>query len=200
MSRGYLVEVKKHYWHPFPEESMPQDQNIGPLKSADLLYVKYLYQKDGSRFKCIYTKRFSGPDIAHRLSLMAEDREAPAVEKMCDAEMLLENIRSEIISPLTHEYVAYKTHQFLNGCRYTPLIKSKKSTVFYHASCLFPLLRPEDDFGVLAEKEQDLALPVIGWSPVIINYQSYVRLCACCGVVSDISKPKSNPWLSKKHV
>lgn len=195
----FLYEVKPNYWHILPSADTTQELNMKSIKSASMLYVRYLYQKDGSRFKCIYSKNFDAVDIVKRLEVLFPHRPPIWVPTPIDVDRLLGRLKSGLLNPEKYEYRVYHTHTFLNGKRYLPIIIAKTGGTFYAVENLFKNYTPEDDLGLLVDNEEQLVLPFTDWIPKVITYQSFVRLCPCCGVVSDISKPKKNPWLSKKQ-
>ena len=143
--------------------------------------LKWLFQKDGSRFKSIYSALHKAPALSRRFRTFFPEKivvpESPNI-------------------PPTYKYIAYHSHSFLNGNRYFPLFVS--DLFAFNAAKLFPHLTPEDDIGVIANSIEELEYN--GLIPEEISYLSYIRLCQCCGVVSNTAKPKKNPWIAKKHL
>lgn len=202
MSNQFLVEVIPKHFHLLPAKSTTQDLNMKSVKSGSLIHVKHLCQKDGSRFKVIYSKNYDPVDIIHRLKVLFPDSPEVWSETKPQQNTILtitEHCLQGLFPKEDYEYRAYWTHTFLNGKRMIPIIINKPAKTFYNASCLFEQFTPEDDIGVLVDDEKQLVLGE-DWFPEVINYHSFIRLCSCCGIVSNISKPKTNPWLSKKHL
>ena len=76
-----------------------------------------------------------------------------------------------------------------------PIVTNHKEMTCYNVSCLFPEKIPEDDIGLLvyAKDLLELELEDLG-VPEYIEYLSHKRMCPHCGVVSDHSKTKKQPW------
>ena len=199
MSNQFIVEVIPKHFHLLPQVSTTQDLNMKSIKSGGLLHAKYLYQKDGSRFKVIYSKAFDQVDIIMRLKVLFPDRPDIWPETKVSKDRLMEHVGVAWLGKKdAYEYRAYQIHTFLNGKRFLPMLVNTAGRTFYNLSNLFPKLIPEDDFGVLCDEVEDLTIEDT-WTPKEICYQSFIRLCPSCGIVSNISKPKMDPWMSKKH-
>ena len=201
MTNQFIIEVTPQHFHLLPGKSTTQDLHMGSVKSGGLLYAKYVYQKDGSRFKVIYSKKFDQADIVVRLKMMFPEKSDIWLQTKPGEHQLLEHVARAAGKEYgaSYEYRAYWVHTFLNGKRYIPILINKKAKTFYDVSGWLIGLCPEDDMGVLCDSVTDLVLGDV-LVPTEISYQSFIRLCPTCGIVSDTAKPKQNPWLSKKHV
>jgi len=191
----YLVEITPSHFHVFRNNPTTQDLDNKSLQTGGLVSVKYLYQKDGSRFKVLYAPKYTPYDVSKRMKEMFPGNLDLLIETKTTPEalsLLMQNPPESLI------YRVYHTHTFLNAKRYVPLIIVPDIKTFYYPTSLFPDKVPEDDFGLLADSEDELAIH--NTIPEVISYLSYHRLCHHCGIVSNHKKPKKNPWLSKKHL
>lgn len=183
----------------FPAKGgISQDQNLAFLGSGLGFHAKHLYQKDGSRFKTIYTKVLGPYDIVKRI-----DRAYPG-QKIIWTESRRENPEELLRTAQAGEgeewvYACYITHAFLNGFRCFPIVINFTRKTCYHLSALFPDYIPEDDLGVLVEDTYDLTLDKLG-TPIDVWYLANKRMCACCGVVSDVTQPRKFPWVFPKKL
>ncbi len=192
MSKKYLIKVKKYHWHLFPDAETSQDLNTSGLHNKKLLKIVKLSQKDGSRFTCIYSKLFEGSDMVDRLRyILGKD-----LDIRFEGNTLEKHHIEAMVKQSKYEYRAYLTHSFLNGTRYVPVIVGKEANCVYNISSYFKEKIPEDDIGVLIKTADDLIIE--SCKPEIIKYESFKRMCRCCGIVSDFSKPRKNVWLSAK--
>lgn len=197
----YVIKVAGSMWHVFPDAEVAQDRNMSEFKNKRMFKVRYLAQKDGSRFKCLYEGRsgFITQQMIERIReyFPKQDELYTTIEH--DYDRLMQRIKRGVVGPHNHVFRVYRTHKFLNGERFFPVIIHHDSKTVYDAACLFPDKVPEDDLGVFAESEDELTLG-LSWKPEVVDYQSFIRLCPCCNVVSDTSKPLREPWLSKKNL
>lgn len=197
-NNDFLIEVAKNRYHIFPgipgttqEESMFL---VGD-KQAGLSTFK-LAQKDGSRFSIIETSR-KPTEIVIRIGAAHPNRRPIWIGKRLPRAELIEALISEKLSPKNTTYLAYRTHCFLNGSRYYPILVQEQLNTFIDISNLFLEQVPEDEMGVFAEKDAGLGIKKsdgYSWIPLVIDYFSEIRMCKQCGVVSNFSKPKQNPW------
>lgn len=93
------------------------------------------------------------------------------------------------------EFTVHVLHQFLNCVRVIPVIRDKYQS--WNVSALWPHLVPEDGIGLLIEKESDIekifVLPTTS-APTTCRYMSTIRMCPCCKIVSDVSRPPQRLW------
>jgi hypothetical protein len=104
-------------------------------------------------------------------------------------------------------YLAIETHNFLNGSRYIPVLLHKFTNSYIDISEVFKDNLAGDDVGVIIEYLEDykwvsnislLNLEISGSiikPEHIINKANY-RLCSCCGIVSNMERPRTAPWSS----
>lgn len=201
MNYHYLVEVFPKYFHLFPCRHTTQDINMKPFKRiGNCVGIRAVKQKDGSKFKFLYAKRSDQLDIIRRLNIDFPDTFNIWQETKVTKEWLEDWVfGGKVLYRDDHEYKVYWLHTFLNGKRMFPLIINKGAKTFYNACTLFEGLVPEDNLGVLVSDVDDLVLDGV-WKPEEIDYRSFVRLCSHCGVVSNLARPKKNPWLLNKHM
>lgn len=208
---NYLWSMGEGRYHLLPGFETTQEVQMAGFRSSSLLQTGFFYQKDGSRFKYIRTNKrlkriLKGPDIIHRIYTMMPSIRTiwPQEEFPSDVTRLdggLEEGRVRL--------VLYVLHNFLNGSRVLPIIVNESLHCFYEVKGFDDLWKgvgldervPEDGMGLLFEGGVEEAKGVLGGmlgftrdNIQVINYLSAVRLCACCGVVSDHSVVKSDPW------
>lgn len=194
----YLIRIWPQHFHIFPGGGgVSQDSNMGSIRSDKGLYTKIHYQKDGSRFKTIYAKYLGSVDIARKVKINYPNRRPLWVETShTTKKTITEAIETAYNNGDRLEYYAYLMHTFLNGLRYMPIVVNYTRQHCYNLMTLFDDYIPEDDLGVFVEDLYMLNVEKLG-SPVEIDYQAHIRLCPCCGVVSNLAKPKQNPWLTR---
>lgn len=205
MNVNLLIEVKEikasvskiggvgKYYHLFPSRGgVGQEQNMAFLGSGQGFLTKHLYQKDGSRFKTIYTKLLGPVDIVKRIERGYPGQKIIWVESRRDAP---KDLLSAATGTPDEEwvYVTFVTHAFLNGFRCFPVVINYTRKTCYNLSPLFSEFIPEDAVGVLVEDTYDLGIEGLG-APVDIHYYAKKRMCPCCGVVSDVTRPRKYPW------
>jgi hypothetical protein len=200
---GYnlLYKVPEGY-HILPPAAVTQDTNMFKYRLGKGCKIRWLYQKDGSRFKVLqFSKKWAPYDIVEFLS---NDYDVPnLISEAVPSEPLgfgnlCNLIKSRGLSDQpTFKAIAYWTHTFLNGFRIIPVLIDTSMQRFYDLVKFYRQYTPEDDLGILIEDIDSLTIPGILKSTDfrIISYLSTVRLCPKCGVVSDINKPKEHPWL-----
>jgi hypothetical protein len=195
----FLVEVSKDLYHVFPGiHEVTQEESMFLLgdKSAGLA-LKKIPQKDGSRFAVIQGRFKTPGEIVIRIAAAHSHRRPIWIGRRPSAEELLDMISSGTISPQNSTFIAYKTHQFLNGARYFLVIARDTLNCFLDVGALFPENVPEDSLGLFAENLSELGIKKVDgwtWVPHVVEYLSEIRLCSKCGVVSNFSVPKHTPW------
>lgn len=203
---NYLWDMGEGRYHLLPGFETTQEVQMAGFRSSTLLQTGFFYQKDGSRFKYIRTNKklkkvLKGPDIIHRIySLLPSIRTIwPQEEFPSDVRWEGRNVR----------LVLYVLHNFLNGSRVLPIVVNESLHCFYEVKGFDGVWKgvgldervPEDGMGLLfeggVEEAKDVLSGMLGFTREdikVINYLSSVRLCACCGVVSDHSVVRSDPW------
>lgn len=200
-ANDFLVEVAAGNYHVFPGESgVTQEESMLLLgdRSAGLVVTK-IPQKDGSRFSII-SARFKTPaEIVIRIGGAHGGRKPIWIGRRPSRDELLRLMADGKMVPGNSTFIAYKTHQFLNGARYYLVIARDGLNCFVDPSAFFPELVPEDGMGVFVEsgKIGELGIGQVSgwvWVPTVVDYFSEVRLCCRCGMVSNFAKPKRSPW------
>ena len=193
----FIAEVFPNYFHLFPNKNTPQDLNMKIIGRKNLLFVKCIRQKEGSRFKVIYTKNHCGQvEVINRLKITYQDKFNIWQETKVSEEVLQNYVyKQRILDDSNYEYKTYWVHTFLNGRRMFPIIINNGAKTFYNACALFKQFIPEDDLGILIDDEKELTLNE-RWKPEEIDYRSSIRLCPTCGTVSNTAKSKKDPWLN----
>lgn len=192
MARKFIVEVCDMHFHIFPDNEISQERHMKHIRPGKGIAVKTLYQKDGSKFKTMHMKSGSGLAVINKLAAWYDGASIIWHESIITKEQLL---RLDIEDC---EYRAYHLHTFINGIRYLPILINNKLKTHYNLSKFFPNKIPEDDIGVLVKDVEELSL--LNQTPEVLPYLSNMRLCSCCGRVSDVSKKYLNPWMLKKRL
>lgn len=201
-----LLKIKEYHWHILPSTPVAQEVNMATYILGRRVGItgKNIPQKDGSKFKCMFSKCLNQADIVDRLSVLAPESIKPIIQTFVTKQELLNLILTNKIDPNICVYRAYWTHTFLNGRRVIPVIIDPVLDTFYDASVLFPEFIPEDDIGLLINDYEDITIstPKYDWKlgSNVIEYLSYVRLCPCCGIVSNTRHPRKNVWGGLKHI
>lgn len=191
----FLVELKEGMYHLLPDAYTSQEQNMGDIKPVGKLRGVNIAQQDGSRLKVIKSKKLPWYEIAARLYELYPDKG----EIWTGLNYSQEHLDRLLQKRDKLEYRGYWMHTFLNAIRVYPILIDRDMKTFMDLSKHFKEFQPEDDIGVLIKSPDDTEkLVVSGLSIQLLQYQSYVRLCHCCGVVSNTSKPKKTPWAAYK--
>lgn len=209
-SADLLWEYRGNLYHVLPgvaQITQEENMEVVPSVAGGGRSKKIIMQPDGSRFVCIKWAH-DAIDLRDRIREQIPGRRQLLVEtyfkRSFEAKDFLERY---ILRPDLGdiEYRLYWLHTFLNGRRFIPVIVLKKLQTFVYVGgySFFPDNQPDDDFGILIENpddgwdSRDYAVCKIGqhtFYPRIYDYRSFVRLCPCCGIVSDTSKSRNNPW------
>ena len=197
-TNDFLIEVARNRYHIFPgNPGTTQEESMFLIgdKSAGLKTFK-IAQKDGSRFPIIETSK-KPSEIVIRIAAAHKDRKPIWIGKRLPRSELEERIRTRRLTPKNSTYLLYTTHQFLNGSRGFPIIVLDQLNTFIDVGNWFLDKVPEDEMGVFVKTGEELLLPLeegIFWKPKEIYYPSEIRLCKHCGIVSNVSTPRENPW------
>jgi hypothetical protein len=214
-----LLQVKPDHYHVFPgarksEDDgfafVTQEESMHGMQAGGLLYVSHWFQKDGSRFKVLRGRKIDGVELAQRLGVNLPGRRRIIAEKNISAWGRRKDALGEIVKAVEQGrmeegdwiYRAYRVHDFLNASRYIPVLIVPEREIVINLTHLWSEeLGPEDDLGLLVKPEK-LAetLSLAGHEPEEWDYLAMIRLCRCCGIVSDMQKPRVNPWLKKKNL
>ncbi|TFH07780.1 MAG: hypothetical protein E4H07_08650, partial [Nitrosomonadales bacterium] len=211
----FLLDVGRHrvgtisesvIYHVFPDEDAVQEEHFKPfnkIMSQRPYSVKRIPQKDGSKFYGLWTLK-SIYDVAHHLRDVGEMSVYVPIEM--EPENLLSLIGDSLLGDIENgdaQYIVYWTHTFLNGKRMLPVIVHHQSKSVFNLTVLFKGLITEDGFGVLVDEGDSLELSsivtgsrgsvsnVLGANevlPEIRRYFSMIRMCPCCGVISNHGK------------
>lgn len=196
--KTFLWKAGELGWQLLPNADCDQDKQLSSVKSVGGVRAIFIAQQDGSRLKVI---RSSLPaiDIIARLGDMGigggdiYTQSGRSLDSITDA--WLEEGGKD------YEYIGVWMHTFLNGARVIPLLVNTKIGMFYDASSLFPGRGAADDMGVIVDVNaegpllSDLFIEKLEIVPRIVSYRCSMRMCHCCGMVSDISKPRVGPWI-----
>lgn len=197
----YKLPGKLDYWLLPRAHNITQDLLLQPFTCSGIVQSRYIAQQDGSRLKVLRSKH-EQPEIIYYLQ-----------EKYNTGTIYQQDIinnNTDLIFKLNKYYsklkfAVYWTHTFLNGARIVPVAINEDLWTFYDLSTLWPQFTPEDDFGLLISYDENGPLvsdslilegPEVAWE--LIEYFSYLRMCPCCGVVSNRKKPRKSPWIGIK--
>lgn len=205
--------MRQYFWVVLPNVSITQNMFLQILsktkkgnKSSDsttkksVVGTRHITQADGSKMPMIVNKFMDASQMAHKIGNTFPDLGLPATEIKVGAEELRRIVSrltvDDIVSMEEWVYFAYKTHSFLNGDRYIPILYRKSYGGYYRMQEYFSEYVPEDRLGVLVEDVKQLDTDVLVLrNENILEFINYVRLCHCCGRVSDLSSPLSKPFL-----
>lgn len=189
-SWNYLITVSSNAYHILPGRKCRQETNMSAIKRGYRLNTRMVPQKDGSRFKLITAPAVLSTmdiiDILQRYYLTKTNLIPETHVNQKELHSLIRNYHNEFV------YFIYHTHTFIDSMRVIPVLVHYKAETFYNASCLWPELNPEDNFGILITGTDDfenLRIPKV-MTPEIIEYRASKHLCPTCGRIYDTEKPK----------
>lgn len=221
MATHYLVEIVpgSKMYHLFPgrvwegTSVATQDQQMGRFstRAGPGVTCRYLAQKDGSRFRYLRSKKHgSGREIIDAIIRGGYSQlgEVYFEKNFLGTGRTLKEEVSRVLGEEGGHYLAYRVNSFLNGDRYMLLVVDGTTKTVFNVAGLFPAYTPEDEFGVLlseCEVEQSVGIMngragnAVVYRPTAVDYRSPIRMCKCCGFVSDMSRPKKSPWLNLRE-
>lgn len=208
MNKVFLWEFKKHCFHILPDTDTTQDENLRNILFHNTMSIKSIAQKDGSLLRYIYTTIPLNDTIKAIKEIMGKGIDVWE-QRSKDTDVIHRRIKNEkLMEHEGYEYITIWMHTFINKARTIPLLVNNNGFSFYDLSPLFPNLEPEDNIGTLVDFNQGGILThellLEGKLPRVIKYHSYIRMCHCCGVISDISKPITHSWIrfnkNKRHL
>lgn len=205
------VELVKPWYYLLPTVEVSQDINMADINPNEGVIIKHFMQPDGSRLKLFRGRRLymiSNDTQDELISIMKEY--SPSIgtiwkQTYLNIEELPGIIHKCRENPSRYIYIAYRTHNFLNGVRYIPIILDTTLQTFVDISTHFIHNLPDDDIGVIIPYENcwdtiseglDIEVPGGVLVPRIINYLGNLRLCSCCGIVSNTARPRKVPWVN----
>jgi hypothetical protein len=192
MKRSVLLEVQPQKYHVFPSSSISQDVNMATLGASKGIVMRYLMQKDGTRFRYIKgAQHLAATDMIARIYDVVPGHEEILPQITIGLDQLKRTLENDEL-----EYRLYKTNLFEESFRVFLVAVDHKRLCAYDLQVIFPDLVPEDDLGLLITTEED-------WNRVcqpetkVIEYLSSRRMCPMCKVVSNQDKPPRKPWHAK---
>ena len=179
----YLTKIGSNpdLYHPFPDFDCSQENHTTKVKTKYRMAIKYIPQKDGSRFKGIYSQQsYSG--IMESLKRVYGESFG----------ILREVEEKEFIDDLMEcEYFVVHTHSFMDSVRIIPIVANYRFSNFINVSKNFPHLIPEDGLGLLLpDRNHIYNLERLGYPPSrVVEYLASKRVCVGCGRIVDYSVP-----------
>jgi len=194
ITKLFLINIIKNKWQLIPNANTLQETLYGLFsKQGSKIRPTHIKQKDGSRLKA-FISNYKPAEIAILLEQIH-----PNIADLYIQEPYYEGLNLEkALESEDYEFYLVWLHTFLNGARVLPILSNTVSKFFIDLSPKYPDIIPEDDYGILIPYE-GLVLDTSLFEEVkskiqVVKYFSAIRMCPCCGKVSDTSMPIVNPW------
>lgn len=181
---------KINHYTLLPSYECYQEDLMKSLKRIKGCTLKWVAQQDGSRLRII-SSTLSPSDIIANI-MLAE----PGRDTICREEEYLSGSTTDI---------AIWTHTFLNGARCVLLRYNSTTQSFIDLGKgeAMKELQASDGLGAILEYDGDG--PILNGlyngleSKVpIVKFFSKIRMCHCCGIVSNITRPRDVPWITRR--